>query len=417
MKSEIDALLLSRNMDAILVFGNAENNPPMTYLTGGGHVSAATLIKKRDEDAVIFCNLMERDEAGKSGLKVRLYDEYPWQDYLNMANGDIGLMVAIRLKNILLDMDIKGRIGIYGHTDISSLFGIISHFQKIMPEVELIGESRENSLFMYAMETKEEAEIARIRKVGAITTEVVGLTREFLTNCEVNSDEILLNANGSLLKLGEVKSKINLWLAERGVVPSEGYIFSIGRDAGVPHSQGNPTDLLCLGKTIVFDIYPQEAGGGYYYDFTRTWSLGYATPEAQTLFDQVLTAYTKVVEKLRINGQFKDSQSITCDVFEGFGHATPRTQKAPAEGYIHSIGHGVGLNIHERPWSGLTSGDDNLLKAGVVMTIEPGLYYPDKNMGFRIEDTFWVKPDGVVEKLAEFSYDFVLPMKKWRTGN
>ncbi len=84
------------------------------------------------------------------------------------------------------------------------------------------------------------------------------------------------------------------------------------------------------------------------------------------------------------------------------------------EGYIHSLGHGVGLNIHERPWSGLNAADDNLLIPGTIITIEPGLYFPDQGMGFRIEDTYWVRPDGKFELLAEFPYDFVLPMKKWK---
>jgi Xaa-Pro aminopeptidase len=73
----------------------------------------------------------------------------------------------------------------------------------------------------------------------------------------------------------------------------------------------------------------------------------------------------------------------------------------------------VGLNIHERPWSGLTATDDNILRPGVVMTIEPGLYYPEKGLGVRIEDTLWVRPDGKMEVLAEYPYDFVLTMKKW----
>lgn len=416
MKSDLDALMLSRNLDALLVFGNAENNPPMTYLTGGGHVSAATLIKKRNEAAVLFCNGMERDEAAKSKLKVRLYDEYPWQDLLKEANGDIALMTALRLKNMLTDMGINGRVGLYGHTDLGGIFAMLSHFQRIMPSVELVGETRENSLFMYAMETKDEPEVARIRKMGKITTEVVGLTAEFLTNSAVNADEVLLKEDGSPLKLGDVKAKINLWLAERGAVPSEGFIFAIGRDAGVPHSQGNPQDLMRLGQTIVFDIYPQEPGGGYFYDFTRTWSLGYATLEAQKLYDQVHKAYDKIVENLDLNAKFKDYQTMTCDIFEKDGHPTQRTQKAPLEGYIHSLGHGVGLNIHERPWSGLTATDDNLLKPGVVMTIEPGLYYPEQGIGIRIEDTYWVGPDARIELLAEFPYDFVLPMKKWKAN-
>ena len=57
---------------------------------------------------------------------------------------------------------------------------------------------------------------------------------------------------------------------------------------------------------------------------------------------------------------------------------------------------------------------DHILKPGAVITIEPGLYYPDKGMGFRIEDTYWMNPNGNVERLADYPYDFVLKMKKWK---
>lgn len=142
--------------------------------------------------------------------------------------------------------------------------------------------------------------------------------------------------------------------------------------------------------------------------------LGYATPEAQQLYDQVKNAYERVVENLDMNAKFKDYQSLTCDIFEKDGHPTPRSQKAPLQGYVHSLGHGLGLNIHERPWSGLAADDDNLLKPGVVFTIEPGLYYPERGMGFRIEDSYWMNPEGKIELLAEYPYDFVLEMKKWK---
>ena len=379
----------------------------MTYLTGGGHVTSATLVKKLDQDAVLFCGLMERDEAAKSGLKVRLYDEYPWQELLKEANGDNSLMAALRLRNILTDMGIQGRVGLYGHIELGGMFSTLGHLQKVMPSVELVGEARESSLFLYAMETKEDAEVAHIRNMGRITIEVVGLTAQYLTSRAVGADEVLLDEAGAPLKLGVVKGKINLWLAERNAVPSEGFIFSLGRDAGVPHSQGNPDDLMRLGQTIVFDIYPQEPGGGYFYDFTRTWSLGYATPQALKLYGQVHSCYDRLIENLFLNAPFKDSQVLTCEIFEADGHATPRTHKAPMQGYIHSIGHGVGVNIHERPWSGLTAAEDNLLKPGVVITIEPGLYYPEQGMGFRIEDTYWVNPNGKIELLAEYPLSLI----------
>ena len=55
-----------------------------------------------------------------------------------------------------------------------------------------------------------------------------------------------------------------------------------------------------------------------------------------------------------------------------------------------------------------------MLRPGVVVTVEPGLYYPEKGLGVRIEDTYWVRPDGKMERLADYPYDFVLPMEKWR---
>ena len=62
----------------------------------------------------------------------------------------------------------------------------------------------------------------------------------------------------------------------------------------------------------------------------------------------------------------------------------------------------------------MTVDDTHRLAPGVIITSEPGLYYPEKGMGFRIEDTLWVRPDGKIEILADYPYDFVLPMKKWK---
>ncbi|MBM3180820.1 MAG: aminopeptidase P family protein [Chloroflexi bacterium] len=417
MKSELDALMQTRNLNAIIVFGNAEHNPPMTYLTGGGHVSHATLIKRRGELAVFFFGDMERDEAAKSGLKLIPYSQYDYEALLEKANKDSLLAGAFRCELMFNDVGVtSGRVGIYGTYDLSAIIGLLSHLKKLMPKIEFIGEAREDSLFMRAMETKDENEVARIRKMGQVTTSVVGKVREYLTACDVRVDEVLLKEDGSPLTVGDVHSRIRLWVSEQGAELPSGFIFAIGRDAGVPHSAGNPTDLMKLGQTIVFDIYPAEAGGGYYYDFTRTWSLGYATPQAQELYDQVMDIYEKLMDNFDLNTPFKHYHQMTCEYFESKGHQTLLNTKAPVEGYVHSLGHGVGLNIHERPFSSFTTGDDQRLTPGVVITSEPGLYYPEKGMGFRIEDTLWVNPNGTIEKLAEYPYDFVLPMKKWKKG-
>jgi len=412
VKSDLDALMQARGFDAILVLGDTRHNAPMYYLTGGGHVSDATLIKKRGDEAVLFHKDMERDEAAKSGLKTIPYSRYPPKELLQQAEGDAALAAALRLQRMFADLGVAaGRVGVYGHTDLGHAFAVLTHLQRLAPDLTIIGEPGTDSLFMRAMETKDEAEVARIRAMGRITTEVVGMTADFLTSHPVGADETLRKADGSPLTIGDVKARIDLWLAERGVENPEGTIFAIGRDAGVPHSAGNPADPIRLGRTIIFDIFPCEAGGGYFYDFTRTWCLGYAPEDVRQLYDQVRAVYEEVVQSLEPNASFKDYQRLACERFEAQGHPTPLNTEAPIRGYVHSLGHGLGVNVHERPWSKLQYPDDNPLAPGVVFTIEPGLYYPEKGMGVRLENTYWARPDGRFEALAEYPLDLVLPMK------
>ena len=136
MKSDIDVIMKARNLDAIIVFGNAEHNPPMYYLTGGGHVSHATVIKKRGEEAIFFFGDMERDEAAKSGLKLIPYSTYDYEAISKKANKDGLLAGALRCEMMLNDAGVtSGRVGVYGTYDLSATFGLLSHLQKLMPEI------------------------------------------------------------------------------------------------------------------------------------------------------------------------------------------------------------------------------------------------------------------------------------------
>ncbi len=410
MKSDLDTLMQTHNLDAILVTGSAQNNPPMVYLTGGGHMTG-DLIKKRGSPAVVFCNPMERDEAARTGLETRNLGDYKFLELLQQADGDYAAAYAARYQAMLVDMGVTGgRLAIYGRQDSGTAYAIFSALQKRMPALEIIGEIGD-TLLLQAMFTKDTAEVERIRRMGKITTSVVGQVAEFLTSHAVK-EEVLVKADGQPLTIGEVKLKIDLWLAERGAANPEGTIFAIGADAGVPHSTGKASDLLRLGQTIVFDIYPCERGGGYFYDFTRTWCLGYAPDEVQAVYDTVLDTYRKVVKTLRPGTPFKEYQMLTCDLFEAQGHPTIKSTPNTQSGYVHSLGHGVGLHIHEKPSSGSMAGDSDRLIPGVIFTIEPGLYYPERGLGVRLEDTAYVRPDGKFEILAPYPLDLVLPLKK-----
>ncbi len=410
MKTDIDAFMQANQVDALLVVGPAQHNPYMVYLTGGGHVTHADLIKKRGETGVLFHGPMERDEAAKTGLVTRSYSNYPYMQLLREAGGNRLQATALRYKRMFEDVGLcAGRVALYGTSDLGSGYALMDAFQKLMPEIELVG-YQEDNILLNAMMTKGPEEIERIRQMGKITTRVVGNTADFLTGCPVRN-EVLIRPDGQPLTIGDVKSQINLWLAEYGAENPESTIFAIGRDAGVPHSGGNPEASLALGQTIVFDIFPCEAGGGYFYDFTRTWCLGYAPDDALALYSQVRSVFDQILSELEINQPFNKYQVRTCELFEAMGHPTVLHHPETEQGYVHSLGHGVGLHVHEMPFCGPSSRPNEILAPGVVVAVEPGLYYPERNLGVRLENTFVAREDQRFEALAEFPLDLVLPVK------
>jgi len=293
MKSDIDKLMKKHDIDALFIIGSAQHNPAMIYFVGTAHVSDAILIKQRGKEAVLFHYPMEREEAAKSGLPLVSMMKYPINELIKQAGGNYLEAFVLRLKMILEDVKLtRGRVALYGKDEVGPIFSVMNRLQELMPDLLFTGFVRDEIL-MNAMMTKDTDEIEHIRNMGRITTAVVANTADYITGHKTKN-EVVVHKDGSPVTIGEVKNLINLWLAERGVENPEGTIFAIGRDAGIPHSVGTPGDALKLGQTIVYDIYPCEAGGGYFYDFTRTWSLGYATDEVQQLYDQVKQVYDTI---------------------------------------------------------------------------------------------------------------------------
>jgi Xaa-Pro aminopeptidase len=414
MKNDLDGLMRENGIDALLVNGRGQHNPNMVYLTGGPrHMTQADIIKKAGSPPVLFCAPMERDEAANSGLQTINYNQYPWADLLKKVNNDPLKARALRYKHMLKDLNIhKGKVAISGQGDLGIGYSVFTELQKMMnadsSDLTFIG-FLDKDIFAQAMSTKSPDEVEKIYRMGQITVEVVGRVADYLSKQTVRS-ETLVKPDGNYLTIGDMKSLINLWLAELGAENPEGTIFAIGKDAGVPHSSGTATDTLKLGQTIVFDIFPCEIEGGYYYDFTRTWCLGYATDEVQALYEQVLTVYNKVFSEIKANQPYNIYQKRTCDLFEKMGHPTISSNPQTENGYVHSVGHGLGLRIHEIPFSGASS--DDVLLPGSVFTLEPGLYYPEKGMGVRLENSLWITPDKHIEVLVDYPMDLVLPVKK-----
>ncbi len=408
MKHDLDRLMAERKLDAFLVLGDSTGNPVMNYLTGGAHLERALIVKRRNAPITLIHGGMERDTAAATGLRLIDRDaQYNQMRYLQEHEGDYLAAQVAYLSDVIKNEGLTGRLGIYGMFDAGAAMTMLNLLQDRLFDTELVGEYGD-SLFSLARVTKDDAEIAQMAEAGRRTGIVVGEVQEFIRSHAVRG-ETVVKRDGEPLTVGDVKAFLRGRILHHGMIENNDTIFAQGREAGVPHNRGTETVALRLGQTIVFDIFPRVESG-YYHDMTRTWSLGYATDEVLAVYEQVKAIFDQTMAAARVGLPCRDLQAMTLDYFEAKGHSTARTDPGGHDGYVHSLGHGVGLDIHEEPRLSVAAGNDTLLAPGHVVSIEPGLYYPDRGFGVRVEDTIALRQDGSVLNLTQFPYDLVVPM-------
>ena len=240
-----------------------------------------------------------------------------------------------------------------------------------------------DDLIQRARKRKERWEIEAIASVGERTEQVVDEVRR------------ALREGGENLTLGFLKELVSREIQRRGMSEDHETILSQGRDAGVPHSRGDAAARVRPSVPIVLDIFPIDRATGYFFDLTRTFCVGPIPDPLRRVHAEVKAAFDLAAANMRPGTAASSYQELVCDFFELRGHPTIRSQPATTDGYVHSLGHGVGLDIHEKPNFTLSSMNADMIEVGDVVTIEPGLYYPDREIGVRIEDTFVVESDGV----------------------
>ncbi|TDZ45533.1 M24 family metallopeptidase [Mycobacteroides franklinii] len=178
----------------------------------------------------------------------------------------------------------------------------------------------------------------------------------------------------------EVARELESLMAEHGADgPSFETIVAAGPNSAIPHHR--PTGaVLARGDFVKIDFGALVAG--YHSDMTRTLVLGAVAPWQQEIYDVVLAAQAAGREALAPGASLKDVDAAARDIITVAGYG---------ENFGHGLGHGVGLQIHEAPGIGSTA--TGTLLAGSTVTVEPGVYLPDRG-GVRIEDTLVVRPDG-----------------------
>ena len=169
---------------------------------------------------------------------------------------------------------------------------------------------------------------------------------------------------------------------------ADGLIVAVGPQSAKPHDEGSGP--IREGQPVVMDIFPRSRANGYWGDFTRTIAKGRIPDWLRRMHATVAEAQRLALGMVRPGAKGSDVQKAVEEFFVSAGYETKLEPPGEECGFIHSVGHGVGLDIHEEPRLSRSGGK---LSEGNVVTVEPGLYLPGKG-GVRIEDTVVVTADG-----------------------
>lgn len=392
MKSDLDRLLQERDLEALIVVGPdgvGDSNAPFRYFVGDAHLTG-TVYKRRGQAPVLLHSDMERNAAESTGLELVPISRWPIKEiYQGFSDG---LSARVELyRRIISDLGISGRVAVAGVDELGSALPFWSRLRDAVPRLEVVTEPHETVLEQ-AFLTKDAGELAFMERVAGGACAIVEELRDLLARASIRGGA-LTDAAG-VLTVGRARAFVLERLHARGLESREGFILATNADAGVPHHQGDDGHSLAPGDLMLFDFYPRGAGG-YHHDITRTWSLGPARPDVRAAFDDVRACFEHVMERVRPGASTRDLQATACAFFEARGHTTIRQDPTATSGYVHSLGHGIGLDVHERPhFPTFRAGRDTRLDPGMVITIEPGLYYPEREVGVRIEDTVVVTENG-----------------------
>lgn len=378
-----------RAIDVLVVPMHEAMHPSFRWLSRGAKVTRGYAIKLIDRDPLLVTYPMEREEAATTGLEVRLASEFGHERIFQTATTPSAAYAEL-FTNMLRATGAGESVAFFGNLPLQLYLGVVEAMEQ---RGWRIHRSRGEDLIQLARKRKDAWEIEAIRSAGERTQQVVDGVRAMLREC----------AAGTAMTIGDLKRFVSLEIARLGMIEDHETILSQGRDAGVPHSRGAAAAPVRASVPLVIDIFPADRTSGYFFDMTRTFCIGPVPDELRRLHADVLEAFTLARDAMHPGGDAKTYQRLVCEFFEARGYSTLLSTPATLEGYVHGLGHGVGLEIHEKPSFQLIEANGDVIEVNDVISIEPGLYFPEREMGVRIEDTFVVRENGV-ESLCEGGY-------------
>ncbi len=335
---EIQRALKKEKIDAALVINTTVKDPNMLYLTNLELEYSFLLIPKNSQ--AIFCvSALEYERAKKyTAITNIIKYQNPVKEIKNLLKGKrtIGIneaYITLATKKAL-DKEIKGKK--YKPTDA------------IYKAVRII---------------KTEEEVKKLQKAAAIADRIF--------------EELIkeLKANRNMFKTEkDIAEFIDKAAKKWGDGPSFETIVASGKNAALPHYVPQNTPLQSGFCVLDFGVRYKN----YISDISRTIFFGIPTKEEITNYTKVRNANEGAIKELKINKKLKEIDKLSKKEFT----------------YPHSLGHGIGVEVHEAP--NVSPKSKDVIKENMCFTIEPGMYVADK-FGIRIEDDIWMTRNGPIQ--------------------
>jgi len=380
--SELDKEMEKRGIESLIVFGDQTlGNPDLAYVVGASLPRGGIYLKSRSRSPTLIVSNIDIGSAKRGRVRnIRSYSDFGLEKINSKYERDEARAVFYR--KLIKDEGLGTPTVIGGRNDSSNTLELVDSLRK--RGVKIVGE-KSPTVLESVRETKDAREVDRLRDVARKTCWVVEETLKFLRTLKTSGSRI--NYKAKPLTVGDVKIVIRRLLVQKNLVATEDIIFAPGKRSSDPHYNGDENDLVKPHEPIVFDLFPSEPDG-YWHDTTRTISFGEPHRKVKEMYDAVMEAQTSALDHVKENAACREVMIDVCKLFERKGYPTVRElasgrKEARTRGFIHGLGHGVGLTIGERPYLSLY-GKEPLRKSAVV-TVEPGLYDP-RYGGVRLED-------------------------------
>jgi len=364
----------SRPPDARLIYSASDTDANMLWATRFFAPDPFVFIAKRGKRYLVMNDLeIDRAKSQAAVDKVLSYSEYQkrWQSRGTQFPAPSQVLLEVLRDLKIASVEVPSTFPVYLADQLRKLkIAVQPKADPFWPEREL--------------KTQDE-----IRAIGeSLRAAEIGMEAgiEAVRRTKIRKDGYL-DLDGTPFTSEILKRIINTAIMAEGYVPSH-TIAASGDQCVDPHNQGS--GRIRANTSIIMDIFPRSQRTGYFGDITRTVVRGRASERLKYAYHCVLQGQEIAFRRVRDGASAYDIHFEIVNYFNTEGFPTG-VQNGRMQGFFHGTGHGLGLDIHEAPSFGQRN--KNLLRAGNVVTVEPGLYYSGMG-GVRLEDVVFVTKNG-----------------------